>query len=305
MRSRPIIVVLAAALVLVVGASSAAGGSPPEGPDLETMALSAGDFAPGVRVTGQGFVNVSAPFVAKYERYFAGARLGGRRLLSVASLVNLLSDTGIASSGFNALRSALGTPAGRHAFAAEVSSEIATSSRGAVHVKSIAFSALAPLNAGQSGFRFKLTIRTNVGTVESAVEAILVDRAIGLLSLDSYPRRHVAASTAALAGTKLARRFRTAFKIRNITLPAIAGTAQRGAALTADRGTWAGGPSAFTYQWNQCDASGATCTPLAGAIAQTYTPGTADAGKTLTVTVTATNTVSSSAISSRATPVVP
>jgi hypothetical protein len=85
-----------------------------------------------------------------------------------------------------------------------------------------------------------------------------------------------------------------AFQIRNVVPPAIMGTPQLGQTLTADRGRWAGGPSAFTYQWNHCDAAGA----IAGAVAPTYVPGTADAGMRITVTVTATNSVSSKPVTS-------
>jgi hypothetical protein len=90
---------------------------------------------------------------------------------------------------------------------------------------------------------------------------------------------------------------RGAFQIRNVVPPAIAGTAQQGAMLTANRGRWAGGPSAFTYQWNHCDAAGANCAPIAGAVAPTYVPGTAGAGMRITVTVTA-NSVSSKPVTS-------
>ena len=78
-------------------------------------------------------------------------------------------------------------------------------------------------------------------------------------------------------------------------------TAQLGATLMADRGRWAGGPTSFTYQWNHCDAAGASCAPIAGAVAPTYVPGTTDTGMRITVTVTATNSVGSKPITSAAT----
>src|SRR5207244_5158813 len=106
------------------------------------------------------------------------------------------------------------------------------------------------------------------------------------------------ASPALVAGRKVAQHFQVAFQSRNVVPPAITGTPQLGQTLTADRGRWAGGPTSFTYQWNHCDAAGASCAPIAGAVASTYVPGTADAGMRITVTVTATNSVSSKPVTS-------
>lgn len=207
---------------------------------------------------------MSSPIVAKYARYFApGARLGGRRLLSVACIVDVVDDAGTASLGLDAVRAALSTPAARRTLAKELRDEIARSSRGAVRVKSIGFGPVIRFQAGQDAFRLTIRIATNVGPIESAVVGILVD-----------------------------------FKIRNVTPSAVVGTPRRGSTLTVDRGRWAGGPSSFTYQWNHCDAAGANCAAIASAVGQTDVPGTADAGMRLTVTVTGTNSVSSSAITS-------
>jgi len=46
------------------------------------------------------------------------------------------------------------------------------------------------------------------------------------------------------------------------------------------------------------DAAGASCAPIAGAVASTYVPGTADSAMRITVTVTATNSVSSKPVPS-------
>src|SRR5919197_113327 len=69
-------------------------------------------------------------------------------------------------------------------------------------------------------------------------------------------------------------------------------------ALAAYPGHWAGGPGSFTYQWNRCAAAGTPCTPIAGATAQTYVPTAADSGSRLSVTVTASNSVSQSSATS-------
>jgi len=64
-------------------------------------------------------------------------------------------------------------------------------------------------------------------------------------------------------------------------VPTISGTPRVGVPLTAAAGTWTSGAS-FAYAWKR---SGST---TAVGAADTYTPVTADIGKTLTVTVTAT-----------------
>lgn len=68
----------------------------------------------------------------------------------------------------------------------------------------------------------------------------------------------------------------------NSAAPTITGTAQVGQTLTAANGTWSGTPT-YTRQWK---ANGA---PILGATAATYVPVAGDVGKTITVTVTATN----------------
>ena len=75
----------------------------------------------------------------------------------------------------------------------------------------------------------------------------------------------------------------------NTSAPTIAGSAQEGAQLTANDGTWTGTGNVFSYQWKRCNSTGAACVDITGATAKTYTAVLADVGKTLRVVVTATN----------------
>ncbi|HEX8771690.1 MAG TPA: glycosyl hydrolase, partial [Acidimicrobiales bacterium] len=72
--------------------------------------------------------------------------------------------------------------------------------------------------------------------------------------------------------------------------PTITGIVDVGSTITTSTGSWSGtAPITYTYGWSRCDASGALCSPIAGATAQTYTVSLADAGATLRSTVTASN----------------
>jgi hypothetical protein len=84
----------------------------------------------------------------------------------------------------------------------------------------------------------------------------------------------------------------------NTAAPVVSGTAEQGQALSATTGTWSNSPTAFAYQWLQCDGSGSNCAGIAGANASAYTPASGDVGRTLRVTVTASNAGGSTAATS-------
>jgi hypothetical protein len=86
----------------------------------------------------------------------------------------------------------------------------------------------------------------------------------------------------------------------NTASPSVSGTAQSGQTLTSTSGSWSESPSSFAYQWQRCNASGASCSPVSGATAQTYTLGSPDVGSTVRVAVTAANSAGSSAPASSA-----
>ena len=71
--------------------------------------------------------------------------------------------------------------------------------------------------------------------------------------------------------------------------PSITGTAVQGDVLTEHHGTWTNSPTSYTYQWLRCDSTGANCTAIAGATAQTYTLTAADVGGQLIVGEAASN----------------
>lgn len=73
-------------------------------------------------------------------------------------------------------------------------------------------------------------------------------------------------------------------------VPAVSGTVQQGRQLVGTTGMWTGaGTIAYAYQWYRCDAAGAHCSSVHGATRATYTLVAADAGKTIGLTVHATD----------------
>ena len=87
--------------------------------------------------------------------------------------------------------------------------------------------------------------------------------------------------------------------------PAISGPAMVGKSIKTSNGSWTGtSPISFTYQWRRCDASGGACVELPGATASKYLLTSADGGRTMRATVTATNVVGSSSATSAASSVI-
>jgi RHS repeat-associated protein len=72
----------------------------------------------------------------------------------------------------------------------------------------------------------------------------------------------------------------------------------------AANGTWSNSPLAYSYQWEDCNASGGECTLIPGAVNQGYYPAKSDEGHTLVAQVTAVNATGSTASVSAATALV-
>jgi hypothetical protein len=75
----------------------------------------------------------------------------------------------------------------------------------------------------------------------------------------------------------------------NTALPAISGTSTEGQTLTATNGSWSPSPTSFTYQWQRCNKTGASCTNVSGSTQKTYSVGSGDVSSTLRVLVSASN----------------
>ncbi|MGA9526114.1 MAG: LamG-like jellyroll fold domain-containing protein [Myxococcaceae bacterium] len=72
-----------------------------------------------------------------------------------------------------------------------------------------------------------------------------------------------------------------------VVLPEVQGVPREGQTLTASNGTWQWTVERFEYQWFACDTLGETCTPVAGATEDHWTPGFAEVGASVRVLVRA------------------
>ncbi len=71
--------------------------------------------------------------------------------------------------------------------------------------------------------------------------------------------------------------------------PSISGVPLEGQTLAESHGSWSSGPSAYAYQWEDCDSSGQSCSPIGGATSETYTLTASDVGHTIRVQESASN----------------
>jgi hypothetical protein len=84
----------------------------------------------------------------------------------------------------------------------------------------------------------------------------------------------------------------------DIVAPGITGTAQQGHALTANHGVWTNSPTGYSYTWQDCNSSGASCSAISGATSSSYTLHASDVGKYVSVIVTASNAGGSGTLTS-------
>src|SRR4029077_17234700 len=75
----------------------------------------------------------------------------------------------------------------------------------------------------------------------------------------------------------------------NSARPTISGTAEQAQTLSQTQATWTNAPPAISEQWADCNGSGSSCSPIAGATGPTYTLTAADVGATIRVQESAAN----------------
>jgi len=211
-------------------------------------------------------------------------------------------DASTAAYDFTSLNLSTQTKAGRLALAKAWAIDFAKGASKKLVVKQTVVG--APVEVGASALRLPLTIKTNLGTMRLSLEVAQTDRVLAIVMLMGRLNGRLDASDAAHALAAAQQHLQAAFTVANTTAPTISGTQTQGQVVSVDEGNWTGAPSEFSYSWSRCDTSGANCAAIADATTSSYTVTAADAGSTLRVTVTGSNSVTSQAGVSSATAVV-
>jgi hypothetical protein len=255
------------------------------------MALAVGDLAAGGSIRRQGYVK-DRDFAAYYVREFKPGASLGKSLLS-----GLESDVGVTTSRAGATRlvsrieAVLRSRNGRQAFVKGLLEDAGWDQSGL----RITYGGVLRIAGGDAAFTTPMTLSVG-GRLRLAVvvEVVRVDRAVQVLYLLGAPNTKIVPAEAVRLVGIVAARMKAGLIPINVAPPTISGTPQAGQALSAGAGSWTNSPTVFAFQWLRCDAAGASCVPIEGAVATEYLMTTADVGSTIEVTAVATNGVGSS-----------
>jgi hypothetical protein len=280
----------ALALLFTAAAFSASHGSVPL-PPLSAFLIAPTDFEPGVKVIDTTLA--VAPGQNGFLRILGRAKLSGKPLSAIA-LAIVYHDADQASGDFGTMRTEVGLREGRAKFGETWGESLvrgAANGPGREKLTIKKASVGVRVSLGQSAFRLPVTFKTNRGLMRMSLGVVQIDRVLDIIALVPSGGELSVGDVNGLIAASL-HHLQTAFTVSNAAPPTIGGTAQQGHTLTLDEGAWFGAPSTFSYEWSRCDATGSACTPIPGATAKTYAPGSADSGTTLRVAVTGSNSVS-------------
>jgi hypothetical protein len=270
-------VIVVAALALLTGAAAA-------DLDASTVALQASDM-PGANVSSQGVVKEKG-YTSSYQRSFSYKAPTGRAgVLAVQSESQVAATAAQPTADVASVRKDLATKRGRTAFAKYVA--------GIFKVKATAVTVGPPRTprVGDHAVEFPLTVKIKGGRVYMSLLFMQLDRILGQFLTVAI--RPIASSDTAYA-TAVAAHVGSALTPTVLTPPTVSGTPQQGQTLTVAPGTSSAADAALVYQWQKCDAAGANCADIPGAVATTYLVAPTDVGSTLRVNMVATNRFGSS-----------
>ena len=275
-------------LALLAGVSTTARATPALGPpagwpDLAGAAISPTNLPAGARVSRQGYVKPDSSAFAEYDREFTemSVKLNGKRLIDIEDDVSLARSTTSADTLVAALPLGILLEAGQIGKDFEKASGIKTTYTKVGKPTS--------LGAGDRSVGMIVRIGTKAGEIRAVFAAVRVGQVDSLFYFVALPRTKIGLAEAKLLGRLAANQIKTAMAPHNTVAPAIAGTAAVGQTLTGAAGTWLAFPTAYTYQWQRCDATGANCADVTGATTQSYVVAATDANSTFRLVVGAQN----------------
>jgi len=295
--------------VIGVGASLLAGVSttarampalgPPTGwPDLAGAAISTTGLPAGARVSQQGYVKPDSSAFAEYDREFTEmtVKINGKRLVDIEDDVSLARSTTSADTLVVAL------PLGLLLEADQIGKEFEKAS--GIKTTYTKVGKPSSLGTGDRSVATIVRIGTKGGEIRAVFAAVRVGQVDSLFYFVGLPRTKIGLAEAKLIGRMAVSQIKTAMAPHNTAPPTISGTAAIGQTLSAVAGTWLSFPTARTYQWQRCDATGASCVDIAGATTQSYVVAATDANSTFRLVVGAQNRYGSGSATSLQTTVV-
>ena len=257
----------------------------PGSPDPANGVIRSEDVG-GAHVTHQGYYkDTSFPSSISYYREFSAGKASGTRFRYLDSEAEVGSDASTSNQFVQSLRGYFASPQGR----AALKKDILGSSGKLGKLVTVRVASPRPL-AVSKGFYIVIQVKALGITVEQADLAVFsVDRLLGTVTLISATGAPIPRPTLTRISATMVSRFGGELQPKSIGTPTVTGTPQVGQTLTAGTANWRNGAASFTYQWQKCDAQGANCAPIPGAVNPTYVPVDTDVGSMLEVAVTASN----------------
>ena len=225
------------------------------------MALLAGDVpdseAKGARLKPE------KGYVSAYSREFELSKpYGSSQLVFISSEVQLAATAKTPIAHMVDFRKFLRSTQGRQFLVSTFAGELGT----VATKKDVTIGKLRTPPIGDEAVLVTLAVRTKQGRFYAALTWFRVDRTLSTLVVVGL--RPTGPSVAKLGGTIVAHVGQQFTPVSTVP-PTISGTPVQGQTLTTSTGTFSTTP-AYTYAWQRCDAAGAACADIVGAIGTTY-----------------------------------
>ena len=283
-------------VLAVAGTIAAAAGAAPAPPSIAGMTLAPADV-PGAKVVSQGKV-AAGGYVSAYQRTLRfGSPYGRSEIVGVQSEGKLASTATQVTTDLGVIQRILNSKAGRAGFVAGFAGKLG------IKTSAVKLSPLRHPRVGDGTVELPIRIQLKTATAYESLLYMRVDRVFEQLLV--VGARPIAQADSVNLARILQAHIAQQLTPVDVTAPTITGTAAIGQTLTASPGTWSNTDVKLTYQWQRCDATGASCTDIAGATTTSYTILDTDAGSTFEVVETATDRFGAPTASSAATAVVP
>jgi hypothetical protein len=286
------------ALLAVLSAGAAIAAPPAGSPDPKAIVLTAADFPSGAKDVSNEAIAGKGTLLDGYANIILFSRpYGQSRYEALVSEALVEADAASATSDFRVLQREYQSATVRKQLVKDFTDGIKNPKVTPVKLHSLGVQQSVELGFIVTDPKKKAT------TTNFSISVIRIDRVL-VLHVAVGIGRHIYKADAHAFATKVAAHAAAVLVPISVGLPMVAGTAQEGQTLTATPGTWGDTPTGYAYQWQDCDSTGTTCTPIANATASSYVVQATDANMTIRVQVTATNTFGSTVETSGVTAVV-